>query len=425
MKFCRIVIALIAICSALAAYCQDNNTLIFNYNSQFSDLLDSIESNNTTLIALRKDAEARKLENSTGITLADPEIGFKRKWEGAEKTGNLTEFTLAQSIDLSIVLGMRKDVSRQKNLLVEEEYSARRLDILLEAELVCIDLVYYKALAAELDRRLEYARSIVEAEKMRLDNGDTDVLSYNNVVLSLSALEADRTRVDMECDVLVAHLTALNGGKGLSKWLEEDRCDRESKIGDSQVSIINKQILNFSAQSDFDTWYTEAKPYLPQLAQARQLREVRDSELALSKTLYLPSLSATYINERHTIGSRSQGVAVGVSLPLWENKNRVRTARTALKAAETYQADLELQLRSELEGVFTRVKGLYSTAMLYRRALDEANNSALLEKAMNEGFISVLEYLQGIELYYDYLDRSLSAEREFLRAYAQLEAWRL
>jgi hypothetical protein len=49
----------------------------------------------------------------------------------------------------------------------------------------------------------------------------------------------------------------------------------------------------------------------------------------------------------------------------------------------------------------------------------------LLEKAMDEGFISVLEYLQGIELYYDYLDRSLSADRDYHRALATLEAWRL
>ena len=49
----------------------------------------------------------------------------------------------------------------------------------------------------------------------------------------------------------------------------------------------------------------------------------------------------------------------------------------------------------------------------------------MLARAMDEGFISVLEYLQGIELYYDYLDRSLNADRDYRRALAELEAWRL
>ena len=82
-------------------------------------------------------------------------------------------------------------------------------------------------------------------------------------------------------------------------------------------------------------------------------------------------------------------------------------------------------MRSAYEQEFVRVKGLCETAVLYRRALNEANNSVLLEKAMDEGFISVLEYLQGIELYYDYLDKSLNAERDFQRAQVELEAWKL
>ena len=49
----------------------------------------------------------------------------------------------------------------------------------------------------------------------------------------------------------------------------------------------------------------------------------------------------------------------------------------------------------------------------------------MLARAMEEGLISVLEYLQGLELYYDYLDRSLSADRDYYRALAELEAWKL
>ena len=395
-------------------------------NFQFSilnfQLLDSIESNNTTLTALRTEAEARKLENRTGITLTDPEVAYKHMWEGAEESGNLTEFTVTQSIDLATVMGQRTRVAREQNLLIDEEYRMGRMEILLEAQLSLIDLAYYNALSTELDRRLTHARRVAKAEHTRLESGDTDALSYNNVILSLSSLEAEKARVDMERDVLIAHLTALNGGKELKIENSKLKINSIDEVhhpeANSQFSILNSQL-------SFESWYTEAEPHLPQLAQARQLSEVRSGELALARTSHLPTLSATYINERHTVGTRSQGVAVGVSIPLWANKNRVRSARTALQAAEAYQADTELQLRNDLEQEFTRVKGLHHTATLYRRALDEANNTVLLEKAMDEGYISVLEYLQGIELYYDYLDRSLSAERDYRRALATLEAWKL
>ena len=349
------------------------------------------------------------MENRTGITLADPEVGYKHMWEGADETGKLTEFTVSQRIDLATVTGQRKRVARRQNRVIDEEYRMARMDILLDAQLTLVDLAYYNALAAELDRRLGHARRVVEAERVRFDNGDTDALSYNNVLLSLSALEAEEARIEMERSVLIARLTALNGGVSLDNL-------------ESLDAIENIESLD---NLDFSSWYAEAEAHLPQLAGARQLSEVRSGELALAKASHLPSLSATYINERHTVGTRSQGVAVGVSIPLWANKNSVRTARTALEAAEANQADVALRLRSAYEQEYVRVKGLQQTAMRYRRALDEANNSALLQRAMDEGLISVLEYLQGIELYYDYLDRSLGAERDYLRARAELEAWRL
>ena len=409
MKHFRIIIALVAISTALTVNSQDDNFQFSIFNFQFSEVLDSIEKNNTTLIALRTDAEARKLENRTGITLADPEVGYKHMWEGADETGKLTEFTVSQRIDLATVTGQRTRVAREQNLLIDEEYRMARMDILLDAQLTLVDLAYYNALAAELDRRLGHARRVVEAERARFDNGDTDALSYNNVLLSLSALEAEEARIEMERSVLIARLTALNGGVSL----------------DNLESLDALENLESLDNLDFSSWYAEAEAHLPQLAGARQLREARSSELALAKSMYLPSFSATYINERHTVGTRSQGVAIGMSIPLWANKNSVRTARTALEAAEANQADVALRLRSTYEQEFTRVKGLQQTAMRYRRALDEANNSALLQRAMDEGLISVLEYLQGIELYYDYLDRSLGAERDYLRARAELEAWRL
>ena len=373
--------------------------------NQLSQILDSVEANNATLIALRREAEARKLENHTGITLADPEVGLKRMWDGAEQTGNMMELTISQSVDLSTALGKRKAVARQKDRLVDEEYRSLRIDVLLEAKLVCIDLVYYNALDAELDRRLEYARQVVEAEKRRLESGDTDVLSYNNVLLSLSALEAESARVEMETSVLATRLACLNGGRQLSFDAEE----------------YASELL----PDNFEQWYEEAIANSPALAVVREERKARRSELSLSKTMHLPTISGSYINERHLTGERSQGFAVGVNLPLWANKNQVRSARAALSAAEARESDAQLQVRSYMMEGYERVKGLQYTASLYHRALDEANNSAMLARAMEEGLISVLEYLQGLELYYDYLDRSLSADRDYYRALAELEAWKL
>ena len=407
MKYNRILFILIFISSLLKYTAMSAAPSSFGEGWGEASLLGSIEQNNTTLIALRAEAEARKLDNRTGITLADPEVGYKRMWEGAEQSGNLSELTISQSFDLSTVLGYKSRAAKSQNLLIDEEYRLVRMNILLEAQLACIDLAYYNALAAELDRRLGHARRVAEAEQRRLDSGDTDMLSYNNVVLSLTALEAERARVATEQRLLAAQLTALNGGKAMDNIESLDFLD------------------NIECLDNIDLLIDQALEQAPAMAYARVGREVASSQLSLAKAQHLPTLSATYVNERHTIGDRSQGVAVGVSLPLWANKNRVRTARASLEAAKAHEADTQLQLRSQLQAGYERVKGLQRAATLYHTALGEANNTELLARAMDEGHISVLEYLQGIELYYDYLDRSLSAERDYHRALAELEAWKL
>lgn len=394
MIYYRLVISIVAALSVMVV------------NAQHA-LLDSIETNNTTLIALRAEAEARKLENRTDITLADPEVNYKHMWEGAEQSGNLTEFTIGQSFDLSTVMGYKSRAAESHNRLIDEEYRAVRMDILLEAQLTCIDLVYYNALINELDRRLVHARRVVEAEKHRLNNGDTDVLSYNNVVLSLSVLEAERERACTERAVLITQLTCLNGGEPL----------------DNLEAI--ETIDHIEPMTNIDSLVIQAMEHSPTMTLVRAGRNAAKSELSLAKSQHLPTLSATYINERHTIGNRSQGVAVGLTLPLWANKNRVRSAHMALQAAEAHEADMQLRLRSQLQADYERVQGLQRTAVLYHAALTDANNTELLERAMDEGYISVLEYLQGIELYYDSLDRCLSAERDYRRALAELEAWKL
>ena len=413
MKYCHYIIAFVAMCTSLTLFAQDENNSAIPESPLFLggwgevSLLSTIEENNTTLKALRADADARKLATRTGITLADPEVGYKHMWEGAEETGNLSELTIGQSFDLSTVLGYKSRAAESQGLVIDESYRLVRMDILLDAQLTCIDLAYYNALALELDRRLGHARRVAEAEQCRLNNGDTDMLSYNNVMLSLASLEAERARVATEQNVLTAHLTALNGGNHL-EWLA------------SLDTIKPLAVLD-----DIESLVSEAMEHSPAITLARTSSQSAADELTLAKAAHLPTLSATYIYERHTVGSRSQGVAVGMSLPLWANKNRVRSARASLEAAQAHEADTQLQLRSQLQANYQRVQGLQRTAILYRTALSEANNTELLTRAMDEGYISVLEYLQGIELYYDYLDRSLNADRDFYRALAELEAWRL
>ena len=62
-----------------------------NAQNNINPVLSQVEENNTTLKALREQAEADKLQNKTGIFLDDPEVGFNYLWGNPSNVGNQTD----------------------------------------------------------------------------------------------------------------------------------------------------------------------------------------------------------------------------------------------------------------------------------------------------------------------------------------------
>ena len=379
-------------------------SLTLQAQTHIESALQAIEQNNTTLAALRQAAEAEKLNNLTGLTLADPEVEFAYLWGKPAVPGNRKDIKVLQSFDLATVSGLKSKVGRQKNQLVEWQYKADRQDILLEAKQYCLDLIYYNALLGELSRRSAYARTISAGEKQRLEKGEINRVEYNNVLLNLSAVEAEIISLRTERDVVQAQLAKLNGGAALP-------------FDASEYEAIQMPL-------DFDEWYDAAESNSPALAYVRQEIEVSKKELSLNKVQGLPTLSTGYMGE-FVAGQDFQGVVVGLSIPLWSNKNRVRQAKAAVQAAEARHTDAKQQFYGNLQILYHRALGLKSVADTYHAALQSADNSRLLKTAFDEGQISVLEYLVEMDSYYNAVRQALQAEREYQKAYAELSAFAL
>ena len=74
----RIICVLVAAGAVLAASAQDI----------YKNVLQSVEEGSTTLRALHEQALARKAENHTGLTPADPEVEFGYLWAHPSAGGN-------------------------------------------------------------------------------------------------------------------------------------------------------------------------------------------------------------------------------------------------------------------------------------------------------------------------------------------------
>lgn len=387
----KIIVSIMAILATSSLFAQN----------KISDVLGTIEQNNTTLKALRETSDAQKLENRTGIYLPDPEIGFNYLWGNPSSVGNRQDVSVSQSFDIATLSGLKSKVANGKNELVEWQYKADRMNILLEAKKYCLDLIYYNSLLSELAVRLEHAETIAAGQKERLDSGEGNVLEYNNVQLNLSTVKGEVSRIETERNSVISQLTRLNGGM-------------ELMLDDSIFASID-------LPTDFVQWYTIAEDKNPVLSYVKQEIELSKKQVSLSKSMGLPTFSAGFMSE-NVVGQRYQGVSVGVSVPLWSNKNRVKQAKTAVRAAESRQTDAKQQFFSQLEILYARTLGLKNTAENYRASLTNANNSTLLKRALDTGQISMLDYIVEIGLYYNTVSQALQAELDYQKAFAELSA---
>ena len=365
-------------------------------------LLQEIEKNNTTLKALRYDTEAQKSANRSENALPDPELEVGYLWGKPSTIGSRKDFSAKQSFDIPAITGQRTRQSKQKDRLADSQYNLQRTALLLQAKLLCIDLIYYNARIATLNERIKASRIVAEGQAKQLSCGDISQTTYNYTALNLSVAEAELKQTESERMEICRSLTALNGG--------------------FPVTLNINRFTALTLPLSFAQWYDgNNKTTHPQTALARQEMETTKGETALAKAESLPSFSIGYTGE-FTQGEHYQGVAVGVSVPLWRGKRKVAQAKAAQLAAQERMADNEHQLRAQQEALFYRAQSLHNLATSLTQALSQSNSTPLLQKALQEGEISTAEYFTELEKYYDAADKALIAERDSQKAYAELHA---
>lgn len=278
------------------------------------------------------------------------------------------------------------------------------MDLMLSAKKVCIELVYYNALRQIYARQLGNAAKIASAQEKMNKTGETNRLEYNKAMINYANMENEVRRIDIERQRLQAELTALNGGQPIP-----------FDVSEYQSSVLPE---------NFDTWFAEAEAGMPALQYLRSEIEVSKRKIQLSRADALPKLSLGYMGE-FVPGQDFQGVTFGISIPLWENKNRIKQAKAEARASESMAEDAKVKYYNRLNNLFSQVKQLQVSVRGYADALKNNANDELLNKAYSLGEISLMDYLLEMEYYFITYDKLLQTERDLELALAELTAFRL
>ncbi|WP_303918491.1 TolC family protein [Draconibacterium sediminis] len=367
--------------------------------SSIETLLTEIENNNTTLLALRKMVDAEKMGNKTGIQLQNPEVEFHYLWGDPSAIGNRTDISVQQSFDFPSAYAYRNQIADMKNEQAELEYKKQKMDIFLQVRLICAELTYQNALRAEYQKRQENASQIAKSVETKLNAGEANILDQNKAKVTLLNTEAELRHIEIQRQTLLQQLATLNGG--------------------NEVSFKETTFQTVPIDNDFEQWATQAVVNNPVLAWLEQEIAISDKNTQLQKAQSLPKLNAGYMSEK-VVGEHFQGVSVGVSIPLFENKNTVKYAQLKNEAAQQRETDAKLRFYNEMKTLHTKAIAIQQNITQFREQLSLQNDLELLRKALDKGSISLTEYLFELTVYYDSLEKLLDMEKELSITRAQL-----
>jgi len=368
--------------------------------SQTENVLKEVEQNNTTLSALRKNTESEMIGNKTDIFLQNPEIEFNYLWGNPVAIGNRTDFSIKQRFDFPTAYGYKKQISNLENDQAMLEYQKNLSTILFETKLICNDLIFTNALQNELTKRFEHAQSIAQSYKTKFNLGETNVLEFNKAQLNLLKMANAVALNETERINLLAELTRMNGGKA--------------------IAFDESTFPEVSLAEDFDQWYNATKQQNPSLEWLKKEIEVSQRNIQLNRALNLPKFEAGFMTEE-VIGEQFRGVTAGMVLPLWENKNKVKAAKSSAITIESMAADHELQFYNHLKALHSKAVRLQKNAADYKSGLLLYNNAELLKTALDKGEIALINYLTELSFYYESMHQLLEIEKELFKVVAEIE----
>lgn len=372
------------------------------FSQSYESVLRSIEQNNTTLKALRAQADAQKLESRKDIHLDNPEVEFGYLWGSPTETGKRLDLNVSQSFDFPTTYYYKKKIADGQAAQADLTYESERRTLMAEARKLCIEMIYLNIMREEDNLHIRVAEEIQGAYQKMFDEGEVSILELNKAKLNLLSARKEYESNKIERESVLADLGRLNGGQAVVL---------EDTIYPSAVLPTN-----------FDEWYRSIEGSYPELQQLTLQQDLARREVQLSKSLWAPRFNVGYKSER-ILGTSLQGVGVGIELPLWQNRYAVKSAQTHSLALQSAVSDVQTHYYSTLKSKYAQALSLQELYNNYQRVLQSVNTDALLKKALDQGEIPLIEYILERNVYHEALHDAFEAQRDFQKAVAELKAF--
>jgi outer membrane protein TolC len=154
-------------------------------------------------------------------------------------------------------------------------------------------------------------------------------------------------------------------------------------------------------------------------------KEAAQRQIKVNRTKGLPSFNLGYRMNPSSGGNRYNGFLVGISIPIFSNRNNVKQAKAQSLYADLQLDNAETTVERDLLQLYNQAMALKTAIDEYSQVLKSQNNLALLNKAIQAGQISMIEYFVDVTTLYDSMQNHMRLQNEYQKVMAQLYKFKL
>lgn len=362
------------------------------------DVLKQVASNNLTLQALVHDNQADVLDIKASNSIGGPSVEYSPFFTKGYSGVAESELVVSQEIDFPTKYAARNKQAKMQNIVGEQLLIKQRRDILLQAQLLCIDLIRLNQTLSMLHERLANSETLLQMYQKRMDAGDANALELNKVKLDCMEVRTLVNEAQGERTSLLQQLRQLNGGK--------------------PIDVIDTVLPEYPQITNFESYRALALASDADVAVAQTALRAADMNLKLQKNEWLPNISFGYRRNTEQ-GEGINGFLVGVSFPLYSNSNNVKAARQRRESAELQVMQAQNEAEASMRTNYEQLQGLqqvidHSDVKLLQESL------TLFAKALQQGEITALVYYVEINSIYEKLQQHIDLHCQSVKLLAEL-----
>ena len=362
------------------------------------NVLKQIAQNNLTLKALHHDNEAEVLDIKAANALDGLSVEYSPFFRSGYSGVAQSELVVSQEIQFPTKYADRNKQANLQKAVGGKVYEKNRRDILLEAQLLCVDVIRLNKTLAMLGQRLKNSEALRQMYEKRMEAGDANILEVNKVKLDCMEVQTLVSEAQNERMLLLQQLAELNGGK--------------------PVTIDDVEIPKFQPIADFESYKALALASDADIQMAETMLQSADMNVKMQKREWLPNISFGY--RRNTEQKEAvNGVLVGVSFPLYSNSKNIRAAKERRESAQLQVEQARSTAESQLRSGYQQLVGLqqvldHSDVKMMQESIE------LFAKALQQGEINALEYYTEVNSIYEKLQRHIDVHTQSAKLLAAL-----